>query len=106
MNYVLSAIPLYQFFALQAPKFILHQLGIYIRKFMWEGGNTETKKYHLVNWKIVRALKQHGGLGIRDPGLMNMVMRAKIFWIMTTNLNKRWMQVMGENYLNNITTKR
>ena len=37
------------------PKYVLHQLGMYIRKFLWEGGKVNKKKYHLVNWKIVRA---------------------------------------------------
>lgn len=96
---ILFFIHLHEFSTLQAPKFALHQLGIHIRKFLWEGRKTKTKKHHLVNWKIVRAPKHHGGLRIRDLGMMNMVMGSKLFWIMTMKMNQWWTQVMREKYL-------
>lgn len=60
---VLSVIPLYEFSALLAPRYVMQQPGGYIRKFMWEEAKQE-KKIHLVNWKTVRAPKKHGGHGI------------------------------------------
>jgi hypothetical protein len=53
-----------------------------IQKFLWEGGKTSTKKFHLVNWRIVRAPKMNGGLGIKDPTLVNVALGAKLLWRM------------------------
>ena len=50
----------------------------------------------MVNWKTVRAPKQHGGLGIRDPRLENFAMGAKMYWNMITNSNQWWIQVMAK----------
>jgi len=95
---VLTAIPLYQLSALLAPKYFMHQLRIYIRKFLWEGGKQETKKNHLVNWKIVRAPKQHGGLGFRDPSLVNLAMTIKIFWKFDKWEDQWWVKVLQAKY--------
>lgn len=96
MKSVLASIPLYQFSTLQAPKCVLHHLGIYIRKFLWEGGKQDNKKFCLVNWKTIRAQKQHGGFGIRDPAMVNMVMEAKLYWILKKTPDLWWVQVMRE----------
>jgi hypothetical protein len=39
-------------------------------------GKTNTKKFHLINWKMVRELKDKEGLGIKDPILLNLAMVA------------------------------
>jgi hypothetical protein len=49
-----------------------------IRTFLWQGGKANHKKFHLVNWNQVTNSKKHGGLGIREPELMNLAMGAKI----------------------------
>lgn len=54
----------------------------------------EINKYHLVNWKTVKAPKQHGGLGIMDPGIANMAIRVKLYWSYVTNPSQWWSQVM------------
>jgi len=64
---VLSAITLFQLWTLLAPKIVLNKINTYLRKFMWEGGKTSLKKFHLVKWTMVRVPKLHGGLGIKDP---------------------------------------
>jgi hypothetical protein len=43
INYVLSALPMYQFSTLLAPKGILKEMAQLIRKFLWQGGNQITK---------------------------------------------------------------
>jgi hypothetical protein len=55
-----------------APVGIMHQIAYEVRKFMWQVGKLNTKKFHLVNWKTVKAPKDRGGLGIKDPSLMNL----------------------------------
>lgn len=65
---------------------------------MWERGKQETKKYHLVNWKTIRAPKQHEGLGIRDPEISNLAMGAKMYWSLIMKLGQWWSQVINAKY--------
>jgi len=64
---VLSSLPIYQFSSLLAPMGIKKSLAQAIRKCLWQGGKSNTKKFHLVNWNLVKSPKDHGGLGVRDP---------------------------------------
>jgi hypothetical protein len=75
---VLSALPLFQFSSLLAPKGVLKDMAQLIRKFLWQGGKSNSKKFYLVNWDTVSSPKKSGGLGIRDPKVENIAMGAKI----------------------------
>ena len=56
-----------------------------IRRFLWQGGKTDSiKKFHLVNWEIICKPKIHGGTGVRDPMKMNLALGAKIPWRVVT----------------------
>jgi len=44
-----------------------------IRKFLWQGGKSNIKKFHLVKWLIINTPKLRGGLGITYPSLVNRV---------------------------------
>jgi hypothetical protein len=44
---VLSALPIFQFSSLLAPKGILKDLAQLIHKFLWQGGKSNHKKFHL-----------------------------------------------------------
>jgi hypothetical protein len=49
-----------------------------IRKiFLWYGGNSTRKKYHLVSLDVVCKSKSQGGLGVLDFKIMNIVPLAK-----------------------------
>jgi hypothetical protein len=63
---LLTALPLYQCSALLAPKGIVKQITMKIRSFLWKGGKSKHKKFHLVNWKQVTSAKNKGGLGIHE----------------------------------------
>jgi hypothetical protein len=76
----LSALPLFQFSSLLAPKGVLKDMAQLIRKFLWQGGKSNSKKFHLVNWDTVSTPKKSGGLGIRDPEVENIAMGANILW--------------------------
>jgi hypothetical protein len=54
------------------PKSIMNQMARGIRKYLWEGGKTNNKKLHLINWKMVRASNYRGELTIRDHILINL----------------------------------
>jgi hypothetical protein len=76
---VLVALPLYQCPTLLAPHTIMNQISMNVWKFLWQGGRSNERKYHLINWKMVRNPKDKGGLGIKDPIMMNVAMGEKLF---------------------------
>jgi hypothetical protein len=55
---------------------------------------TNTKRFHLVNWDTVKAPIANGGLGIRDPTLMNLPSGTKILWRFITGESYRWKKVV------------
>jgi hypothetical protein len=95
---ILSTLPIFQCLVMLAPMGIMQQVARDIQKFLWQGGKTNTKKFHLVNWNTVRSLKDNGGLGIKDPMLMNIAMRAKILWHLTSRQLEWWKNVLVKKY--------
>jgi hypothetical protein len=87
---VLSALPIFQFSSLLAPQNVKNSISILLRRFLWEGGKTDKKKYHLIKWDIVKHPKESGGLGIKDPGLSNLAMGEKILWNLVSGRNDWW----------------
>jgi hypothetical protein len=53
------------------PVGVMQQIGRAIRKFLWQGGKSKSKKYHLINWSTIRAPSEQGGIDIKDPQIMN-----------------------------------
>jgi hypothetical protein len=96
---VLSALPIFQFSSLLAPQNVKNTISTLLRRFLWEGGKTDKKKYHLIKWDIVKHPKESEGLGIRDPGLSNLAMGAKILWNLVSGRNDWWKQILKEKYL-------
>jgi hypothetical protein len=72
----LQAIPTYLFSALAAPKSVLNTIRNIQRKFLWQGLKSDNK-WALVSWEKLCQPKLNGGLGLRDPGVLNEVMGAK-----------------------------
>jgi hypothetical protein len=56
------------------------------------------KKYHLINWKMVKNPKDRGGLGIRDLAMMNVAMGVKLLWRMITGKPSWWKKVLWRKY--------
>lgn len=52
-------------------------------------GSQAIKKFHLVNWNQVTNSKNHGGLGITEPKLMNIAMGARLLWRLVAG-NMAW----------------
>lgn len=86
---ILSAIPIYQFFVILAPKYILNALVKTTRKFLWEGNKASSKKFHLVKWSTIRSAIVCGGLRIRDLALVNQALGATLAWKLRTNTHGR-----------------
>jgi hypothetical protein len=80
----LSSIPIFQFSALYAPVGIKKELAIITRKFLWQGGKVNGKKFHMFKWATTCAPKENGGLGIRDLEKINLALGAKVIWRVIT----------------------
>ena len=66
----MASMPLYQMSLFRMPKIVARRLEKLQRDFLWGGSNLE-KKAHLVNWEVVCADKEKGGLGLRKLALLN-----------------------------------
>eukprot|EP00253_Pinus_taeda_P031511 PITA_31511 len=63
-----------------APRNVSEQFSKLLRDFLWWGSKGSKNKIHLVNWDVVKKTIAEGGLQIRDPDLVNLVMGGKILW--------------------------
>jgi hypothetical protein len=61
LKFVLSSLTIFQCVTLPMPKCILGKISRNIRSFLWEGGNSNTKKFYLINWHIVYQPVDGGG---------------------------------------------
>jgi hypothetical protein len=95
---VLSSLSIFQCSGLLAPKSILEKIGKSLRSFLWAGGKTNTKKFHLINWKQVCQPYNKGGLAIKDPTIMNISMGAKLAWRLVTGNSDWWKKALVEKY--------
>ena len=59
----------------------------------------QKKKFHLVKWTTIKAPKDKGGLGIRDPEQMNKDLGAKLVWRMATGVKDWWKEVIRKKYI-------
>ena len=75
---ILCSYPIYSSSMILAPKNVINNICKEIRKFLWQEGKVQTKKFHLVKWDTVKRTKNKGGLGIRDPEQMNKALGAKL----------------------------
>jgi hypothetical protein len=65
---------------------------------MWQG-NKEGRKMSLVSWKKVCSPKKDGGLGLRDPAILNKVLSAKIWWRWLKRPQDLWAQLWRKKYI-------
>jgi hypothetical protein len=95
---VLSALPIFQLSMLLAPGKFKSEISQEIRRFLWQGGRSNSRRHHLINWNTVKAPKSRGGLGIRDPFLLNLALGTKILWRMVTRQNEWWKKDILHKY--------
>ena len=79
------------------PKIVTRRLEKLQRDFLWEGGNME-RKTHLVNWEMVCADKENGGLGLRKLVLLNKALLGKWVWRFDRAKDDLWKQVLMAKY--------
>jgi len=75
---ILQTFPIYSFSTLAAHNFILTAINTLQRNFLWKGAKMEWK-IALISWENICKPKLKGGLGLRDPTILNKVLSAKIW---------------------------
>jgi hypothetical protein len=76
---VLQSIPIYQALKDGSAKNLLRKDGGNIQEVLM-GRSSKIKKWALVSWPNLTKHKMDGGLGLRDPYILNQVMGAKLWW--------------------------
>ena len=93
----MASMPLYQISLFRIPKSVAWRLEKLQRDFLWGGGNLE-RKVHLVNWEVVCAEKEKGGLGLRKLVLLNKALLGKWIWRFACEKENLWKQVLLAKY--------
>ena len=91
---ILSSYPIYISSMVLAPRNVIISICKEIRKFLWQGGKVQSKKFHLVKWEMVKRPKLQGGLGIRDPEFVCKSLGAKLVWRLVTGKKEWWKEVI------------
>jgi hypothetical protein len=94
---VLQAIPIYLFFSMATPQSVLKTIHNIQRNFLWQGRKLE-KKWALVNWDKVCKPNLNGGLGLRDPCMLNEVMGVEIRWCWIKHPKELWERLWKKKY--------
>jgi hypothetical protein len=97
---VLQTLPTYLFTALVTPKPVIRAIRNLQRGFLWHG-HQPNKKWALVGWDKLCKPKALGGLGLRDPGKLNQVMGAKMWWRWLKTPTALWVQIWKQKYAPN-----
>ena len=80
MKYVLTSLPLYQHSILLAPKTFISKMDGLLRRFLWEGGENNDRRLHLVNWDTLKMPLLEGGLQLHDLAAQNLALGSKLLW--------------------------
>eukprot|EP00253_Pinus_taeda_P009011 PITA_09011 len=68
-----------------------------IRNFIWRGAD-QKKKWALASWSQLTERKENGGLGLRDPEILNKVLGVKLWWRWLRGGNDLWKTIWKEKY--------
>ncbi|RVW80898.1 putative ribonuclease H protein [Vitis vinifera] len=90
---MLANMPLYRLSLFRMPKSVARRLEKLQRDFLWGGGSLE-RKVHLINWEVVCAQKEKGGLGIRKLVLLNKALLGKWIWRFANEKDNLWKKVV------------
>ena len=101
IRYTLSTLPIYLLSLFRLPKRVKSRLEKIQRDFLW-GGNSHSRKIHLVNWKIVSQGKSKGGLSIRNLDMLNRALPSNWVWRYMMEEDSIWKHCISFKYGTNI----
>ena len=52
----------------------------------------------MVSWKSLMKIKEEGGLGLRDPKVLNKVLGEKLWWRWMRRGNDLWKKIWTQKY--------
>jgi hypothetical protein len=93
----LSSLPTYFLSLFVVPASVAHRIEKLQGDFLW-GGLGDEFKFHLVNWRTIRAPIQQGGLGLRRIIPFNQALLGKWLWRFANERNAYWRQVIVCKY--------
>jgi len=79
------------------PKGACSKIVDIFKKFLW-GGVQQIRKWALVSWQRMTKKKLDGGLGLRDPYILNQTMGDKIWWRWMSGGIDLWKQMWMRKY--------
>eukprot|EP00253_Pinus_taeda_P035256 PITA_35256 len=94
---VLQAIPIYPLSIMAAPLGVCTRIREVIKNFIWRGAD-QKEKWALASWSQLTERKEKGGLGLRDPEILNRVLGVKLWWRWLRGGNDLWKTIWKEKY--------
>jgi hypothetical protein len=90
VRFVLSAIPVYLFLAMNIPKWVIHKIDKIRKGFVWRGRKEVNGGSCLVAWDSVTRPLKYGGLGIPNLQHMCWALQDKWLWLQKTDRDRPW----------------
>ena len=94
---VVTAIPLFYLSLFKAPISIYNRIISIQRRFLWEWGR-EKIAISWVSWETVCKSREEGGLRIKDIRLFNNALLAKWKWLLVSNEQGKWKDILEPKY--------
>jgi Reverse transcriptase (RNA-dependent DNA polymerase) len=89
-NSMLNAVPLHYMQVFLLPKWVIKQITITTRRFLWRGTKDTSGGHCLVAWPKITLPKINGGLDIIDLKLQNKALLLKWIWLTDTDRQCLW----------------
>eukprot|EP00253_Pinus_taeda_P019943 PITA_19943 len=97
LKLVLQSITIYPLSIMAVPKGVRTKMKGIFGKIIW-GGPKQQRKWALVSWKNLTKRKEEGGLGLRDPDILNKFLGAKLWWRWMRGGNDLWKRIWTQKY--------
>ncbi|KAK1258442.1 hypothetical protein QJS04_geneDACA006646 [Acorus gramineus] len=95
---VLTNLPLFYLSVFRLPIGVLHRIDRIRRRFFWQGGETDRKAPHMVDWESVCKPKREGGLGVLNLSCMNKALITRWVWRWLSRTASIWTHLLRDRY--------